>query len=358
MTELDATMQRRIVWFLALFLVVALQSIIHVREEQQSDGFLGPSGTVVLHAMAQSQNETFDKFGFYVMGDTPYADWEESMLEQQIAELHRNQLDHILFTVHVGDIQKVQRTNCAESHYQHMASVLKAGPLPTLVIPGDNDWFDCSDRKASLSYFQSHLTMMDQDWHHDLAIVRHAEHPELLAMEHDGILFLSIHLINARIMDESQKVWKDRMMRNQEWVKQQLDHYFATKFIRGIIILGHSLRSPRTRSFFESLATNFLNDEQRLKVPVMYLHGDGHNWDIDHKFSHQLGWKNFYDVQVDQGAYADPCIVEFARQINGKTIPLRQQHENQILFGNGLMRIDRQRGRYTDSYLEKFKDSS
>jgi hypothetical protein len=70
-------MQRRIVWFLALFLVVALQSIIHVREEQQYDGFLGPSGTVVLHAMAQSQNETFDKFGFYVMGDTPYADWEE-----------------------------------------------------------------------------------------------------------------------------------------------------------------------------------------------------------------------------------------------------------------------------------------
>jgi hypothetical protein len=76
-------------------------------------------------------------------------------------------------------------------------------------------------------------------------------------MEHDGILFLSIHLINARIMDESQKVWKDRMMRNQEWVKQQLDHYFATKFIRGIIILGHSCRSPRTRSFSESLATNF-----------------------------------------------------------------------------------------------------
>jgi hypothetical protein len=306
---------------------------------------------------APNNNQTFDKFGFYLMGDTPYADWEDQMLQYQISNLHKNNQSHILFTVHIGDVQKVQRTNCAEAHYAHIANVLKGGPLPTFVILGDNDWFDCPDRKTSFSLFRQYLTHLDQDWHHTFPVVRDDHNPELLALEHDGILFLSIHLINTRISDEPEMDFQIRMRNNQIWVRRQLDHYFANTYIRGVVILGHSLRSPRTRPFFEFLALNFLNNPERLKVPVVYLHGDGHNWDVDHKLSHQLDWKYFYDVQIDQGAYADPCIVEFAKQVKGKLIPMRQEHENQLLLGGGLIRIDRQRGRYSKEYLEAWTDA-
>ena len=54
-------------------------------------------------------------------------------------------------------------------------------------------------------------------------------------------------------------------------------------------------------------------------------------------------WKYFYDIQVDQGAFADPCIVLKwpNKQVNGKLIPLQQQqHENQLLLGKGLVRIE------------------
>ena len=360
---MDAAMQRRIVCFLLILLFIAIETMFYVGDEEHSDSKMSynmnaNNNNVILNTIMPNNNATYEKFGFYIMGDTPYAKWEDSMLQFQMQELKHQVRDHMLFTVHVGDIQKVQRTNCSESHYQHVADVLRAGPLPTLVIPGDNDWFDCPDREASFSHFSTHLTGLDRDWNHQLPLVRHAKHPELFAMEQNGILFLSIHLINAPIKDESPNLWADRMQRNQDWVTHTLDAYFSkSSMIRGVVVLGHSLRSPRTRPFFEFLATHFVRNRQRLKIPVVYLHGDGHDWDVDYKFNHQLGWKYFYDVQVDQGAKADPCIVEFAKQVNGKMIPLRLENDNQLLLGRGLVRIDRQRGRYTDEYLKDWAAS-
>ena len=342
---------------LALILIAAsFEFCFHIVQGEQSvNGWI--SRQQEIHPTAPNINQTFEKFGFFLMGDTPYADWEDQMLQDQISNLHTTKQSHILFTVHIGDIQKVQRTNCAEAHYSHVANVLKGGPIPTFVIPGDNDWFDCPDRKTSFSFFRQYLTHLDQDWHHTYPVVRDEHNPELLALEHDGILFLSIHLINTRINDEPEIDFQIRMTKNKIWVRQQLDHYFANTYIRGVVILGHSLRSPRTRPFFEFLAANFLKNPERLKVPVVYLHGDGHNWYLGHKFSHQLGWKYFYEVQIDQGAYADPCIVEFAKQVKGKLIPMRQEHDNQQLLGRGLIRIDRQRGRYSKEYLETWVDA-
>ena len=351
-------MQRRGLCFVLVLVFVALETIFHTAEEESSVIVAGDDSNAILHFANNNNNNTNDKFGFYLMGDTPYATWEEKMLQEQISQLNKNKEDHILFTVHVGDIQKVDRTNCAESHYERVASMLRIGHLPTLVLPGDNDWYDCEDREASFSFFQQHLVSLEQDWQHELPIVRSKERPELFCFENNGILFLSIHLINGRVQDESADSRSARMEMNQEWVTKQLDNYFGKMRIRGVILLGHSLRSPRTRPFFEALATNFLNVPERLKVPVIYLHGDGHKWDVDQKFSHQLGWKYYYDIQVDQGAFADPCIVEVAKQVNGKLIPLRQEHENQHLLGKGLVRIDRQRGLYTSDYLDQWMEWS
>jgi hypothetical protein len=349
--------QPRILALGLILTAASLEFCFHnAKDEQSVNQWIGRQQD--LSPTAPNNNQTFDKFGFYLMGDTPYADWEDQMLQYQISNLHKNKQSNILFTVHIGDIQKVQRTNCDETHYAHIANVLKGSPVPTFMIPGDNDWFDCIDRQTSFSLFRQYLTHLDQDWHHTFPVVRDEVHPELLALEHDGILFLSIHLINSRINDEPEIEFQRRMTNNQRWVRRQLDHYFATTYIRGVVILGHSLRSPRTRPFFEFLACEFLKKNRgRLDVPVVYLHGDGHNWDVDHKFSHQMDWKYFYDVQIDQGAYADPCIVEFAKQMKGKMIPLRQEHENQLLLGRGLIRIDRQRGRYSKEYLELWADA-
>jgi hypothetical protein len=60
-----------------------------------------------------------------------YRDWQETRLEVQLTEMKEYVKKHpernVLFTVHVGDIQKVARTNCTESSYIKTASLLRSG---------------------------------------------------------------------------------------------------------------------------------------------------------------------------------------------------------------------------------------
>jgi hypothetical protein len=224
--------------------------------------------------------------------------------------------------------------------------------LPTLVVPGDNDWYDCPNRTESFGYFQEHFGTLETRWHKKdyeaLGIKRSDDNPELFVFYKEGILFIGLHLINAPIEHEDIRSWDARMKVNKEWVARNIESYFQKFEIRGVILLGHCLRSPRTRPFFLTVADYFVNITHRENVPVLYLHGDGHKWDVDTKLSHQIHWKHFRDVQVDQGGLADPIIVDIATQKKGKLMGLTQRNDLEVVFGRGLFRIDRQRGKYKD----------
>ena len=186
--------------------------------------------------------------------------------------------------------------------------------------------------------------------------IQHRKHPELFAFAQESILFISVHLINGNPGDEPAEEWDYRMETNIQWVNENVETYCSNSDIRGVILLGHSLRSPRTRPLFEGIVDTFRTVKARAKLPVLYIHGDGHAWEVDDKLSQQLGWLNFRDVQVDQGALADPILVEIAStDVYGKIVPLKVEHDMQIVFGRGLIRIDRQRGRYGIDFVRKYK---
>ena len=223
-------------------------------------------------------------------------------------------------------------------------------PLPTLITPGDNDYYDCPDRQESFEYFQKHFGTFETKWHKKdyqaLNIQRWEDNPEFFVFYKEGILFIGLHVINAPIEHEDITSWDRRMSKNQEWMSMNIESYFETNEIRGVILLGHCLRSPRTRPFFLKVADHFVNITHRQNLPVLYLHGDGHDWDVDTKLSHQLHWKHYRDVQVDQGGLADPIIVDIAPQKKGKLKGLKAKKDLEYVFGRGLFRIDRQRGLY------------
>jgi hypothetical protein len=309
---------------------------------------------------ANISQSSFNGFSFYLMGDTPYRDWQETRLEWQMQQMKQYTKRHpernLTFTVHVGDIQKVDITRCHESAYQTTASLLKQGPLPTLVVPGDNDYYDCPDRDAAFRLFLRYFVSFEKQWHkkdyESLNLFRSETHPELFVFVKEGILFIGLHLINAPERHEGITSWNARMTFNKEWVAKNVQYYFQTQEIRGVLLLGHALRSPRTRPFFLTVAEYFVNITHREDIPVIYLHGDGHNWDVDTKFSHQLHWKHFRDIQVDQGGLADPIIVDIAPQIKGKLKAFKsddtKNNNLELVLGNGLIRLDRQNGLYKD----------
>jgi hypothetical protein len=145
--QCDAFVLRRSICIVVLLFVVALETFLECKTEESTvvasttDDVDGNAGMIRLAAKNNS-TASYNKFGFFLMGDIPYANWELKMLDQQVEALNHNQtkMDHLRFTVHVGDFQKVDRTMCAETHYELVASKLQAGNLPTVMIPGDNDW--------------------------------------------------------------------------------------------------------------------------------------------------------------------------------------------------------------------------
>ncbi|KAL3904268.1 MAG: hypothetical protein SGARI_004997 [Bacillariaceae sp.] len=297
-------------------------------------------------------------FSFYVMTDTPYTEVQQKRLRQQMADirdhLKANPQQNITFGVHLGNTQKVSNTLCFEKSYQDTSYLLGKGPRPTLVVPGNSDWFDCPYRDESFELFMKYYgpDFITDKWHTEhyepLGIERSPEHPELFVFYVEGILFIGVHLLHVPVEEESHTSWDNRMKMNMEWVAQNVESYFEKYEMRGAVVLGHAARTARTRPFFDTMSRYFTNITSRQDLPVMYLHGHGGFWQVDQKFSEEIGWDNFVDVQIHQGGLADPMIIDVAPQKGGKVQALIEEHGNQTSVSNGLFRFDKQQGVYAN----------
>ena len=307
--------------------------------------------------VAPSAVNNLAQFGFYLMGDTPYSSLEDLILRDQIQNMTLSRREGTIFAVHVGDFQVASRSGCNDAAYTNVFTRLQQGPLPTFVLAGDNDFYDCTNPEEAWQRYTRSFVGYEDQWANRLppgvprlGVTRWSQHQEMFAFEHNGILFLSVNLVNGKPTEAAAlEKWNARMSANIEWVETNVHEHFATGRIRGVIIFGHALRSPDTRIFFTSIAALFVNDPRRKFTPVLYLHGDGHQWQVDTRLASQLDWDAYRDVQVEQGGKAEPCIVEIAPLVNGVTSPLTVEHDLQHVFGNGLFRIDRQGGSYPGS---------
>ena len=112
--------------------------------------------------------------------------------------------------------------------------------------------------------------------------------------------------------------------------------------LRGAVIFGHAKISDPLLPFLSNLQTIF--ESNQVFGPVLYIHGDGHEFDIETPFSDT--WDAFTGIEVDQGGLADPLLITVAPSSNGVTVPLTSEKNSQIILGDGLFRVDRQQGLY------------
>lgn len=261
---------------------------------------------------------------------------------------------NIVFGVHLGNTQKVSNSLCLEESYRSTSYLLAKGPRPTLVVPGNNDWFDCPFREKSMDLFlkyygQDYITTQWHAEHYEpLELERSEEHPELFAFQYEGILFIGVHLLHVQAEEETHHGWDNRMKMNMEWVASSVETYFAKYNLRGAVILGHGARTARTRPFFISMSNYFLNITSRQDLPVMYLHGQGNEFQVDTKFSNETEWYSYVDVQIHPSGFADPVLIDVAPQIEGKVQRLLKENDMQTTLGDGLFRVDRRQGVYED----------
>ena len=71
-----------------------------------------PRGTPTVTSSVMPTEDVIESFGFYAMGDTPYSKLEQVLLEEQIYNMTLFRKPNGVFTVHVGDLWKVNATRC------------------------------------------------------------------------------------------------------------------------------------------------------------------------------------------------------------------------------------------------------
>jgi len=259
---------------------------------------------------------------FYAMGDVPYTPEEDKLLPQQIEELP----DDAEFVIHVGDI-KGGGPPCVEAVYQKVSGMLRESVAPVFIIPGDNEWNDCSDPDPDQAwiYWNRYFRRFDDHWDHSFPVFRQIEHEENFSFVRNRVLFIGLNVVGGFVHDPEE--WKQRHADGLQWIRRNLAQFGEE--VGCLMLFGHATPAPKHDDFFGPLSIV----AQEFNKPVLYLHGDGHNWVYDRPFAA----KNILRVQVDQGGKAPPLKVtvtndasepfQFDRR-NGQPLKVPQPNTN------------------------------
>lgn len=253
---------------------------------------LAIGSTVLAEKQPKPASHAHRQVTFYAMGDVPYAPEEDTLLPRQIAELPGD----AEFVIHVGDI-KGGAAPCDEAVYNKVFGMLSQSKPPIFIIPGDNEWNDCTDPAQAWKYWDKYFMRFDRHWQHGLPVFRQLEREENFSFVKGNVLFVGINIVGGRVHDAAE--WKQRHADDLDWVRRNLRRFGAK--VSSLVIFGHAKPNENHNDFFDPLS----KDALQFKKPILYLQGDGHRWIHDRPFAA----KNILRLQVDQGGIAPPLQV-------------------------------------------------
>lgn len=229
---------------------------------------------------------------FSATGDVPYGSSEIPILMQEMAD--HNLYSPSEFLVHVGDI-KSGSSACEESIYSEVADILKTASVPVYIVPGDNEYNDCSNPAQAWQWWTQYFMNFEDNFCGTPPTEHQSAQPENHAFVIKGVLMIGINLVGGRI--QSQNEWNTRMQNDADWV----DHQFQTKGsqVRAAVVYCQAGPNNSNRDLFFN---QFRQSAVTFGKPILLLHGDGHSWKYDQPFPEQ----NIYRIQVNMGGLEDP----------------------------------------------------
>lgn len=251
-------------------------------------------------ASITSAHDTTDDLVFAAIGDGPYATQEWQVFQDQIALI--NKTKQIRFLAHVGDIWHGSPT-LPGRHYTRVADMLKTSKKPVFIIPGDNEWNDLDDPAIGWGHWLREFTNFEQNFK-DIPKTTHQEaRSENFSFQTQGVLFIGINLVGGRVHDQDE--WNQRFKHNAAWIKEHFAEHKGT--VRAAVVLSHAQPAGKHDPFFE----DFTKLVRKFQKPVLYLHGDGHNFDVKYP------WKepNLWRVQIDSLGKNPPLQVRVTNDL-------------------------------------------
>lgn len=238
------------------------------------------------------------------MGDTPYSDAQEP---EFVAMIGRMDAEPLAFVIHVGDIKAGGRSPCTDELYARRKAQFDASAHPLVYTPGDNEWTDCRratnggydplERLAKLravffagrkSLGRAELDTLGED---DAAPGCTA-YPENRMWTHGGVWFATVNLpgpddnegvdaasdAEAHCRDAANAAWIERAARRVE-----KDNAHA------LVIATQADPWVSKAPGFVALLAQVSAVAQRLRRPVLFVHGDTHVYHYDTPFRDSTG---------------------------------------------------------------------
>lgn len=218
---------------------------------------------------------TASKTTFYAFADLPYKENEVEKLKNGVQAINRDGAHQ--FSVHLGDI-KAGRDSCTRFYYEQLAGLLKGLDKTTFIIPGDNEWNDCTEPEAAWRLWEAYFMGFEDNWNSRRFVVNHQpSRPENFAFLHRKCLFLGLNLVGGRVHDEAE--WEQRLADNAEWLAQNFESY--GRKAKCAVVFGHAQPPSDTahlnQRFFNALQTTAAGFGR----PILFMHGDGHVLELE-----------------------------------------------------------------------------
>ncbi|HEY7444940.1 MAG TPA: choice-of-anchor D domain-containing protein [Vicinamibacterales bacterium] len=228
---------------------------------------------------------------FSAVGDVPYSTSEKAEFQQHMDK--HDLYSPADFLVHLGDI-KDRDSECSESWYQQMRTYLRSLSIPGFIVPGDNEWNDCTDPTQAWAYWMAHLLAVEQFACGLPVIERQEVRPENFAFVKSGVLFIGINKVSGALSSEEKNT---RLQQDGDWVTTQMQT--KGREVRATVIFAQATPAG------EPFESQFRGAAAAFGKPVLYIHGDGHVWMHDNPFPEP----NITRVQVDRGSSEHPPVL-------------------------------------------------
>ncbi|MCK6622862.1 MAG: T9SS type A sorting domain-containing protein [Calditrichaceae bacterium] len=251
---------------------------------------------------------------FSATGDVPYGSNEIPIFQQQIAD--HNLYSPSKFLIHLGDI-KEGTSSCPESIYQDVSGILKELAAPCYIVPGDNEYNDCSDPTQAWQYWTAYFMRFEENFCGAFATEHQSVRQENFAFLLDGVLFVGINLVGGRV--HSQNEWNTRMQQDADWVDFQFQNKKSQ--VRAAVVFAQAGPDNSNRDLFFN---QFRASAATFAKPVLFMQGDGHSWKNDKPFPEQ----NITRVQVNNGGEEDPVQVTVNTSTTNPWVFLRNPWSN------------------------------
>jgi hypothetical protein len=238
---------------------------------------------------------------FGAMGDGPRGVEEWQMLEDQVHDLNIGR--KYSFFVHVGDLWHGTE-RLPESHYTRAASILKQSKIPAFIVPGDNEWNDLKDPAEGWKFWTKTFYDFDKNFKKPYTVHHQDGQPENIAFVHKGVLIVGINVVGGKIHDAEE--WAKRHKKCTEWIKAQFEAHKGE--VRAAVVFAQARpNDAKQLDFFMP----FIDHAKAFEKPVLYLHGDGH------KFNIETPWRanNVWRVQIDSVGINPPLEVHVTHDL-------------------------------------------